>query len=117
MVPDVHKELLECKEQLGRQDPRRVYGAADRPHKQHKTTDTGWKCPAQHTRAWCCNETWSLRLPKGARSQAALSPTLTSQPFPAIPNLVPSSQPLNFAFRRTEVRIHPSSTKKEKDIG
>jgi len=49
MVPDVHNELLECKEQQGRQDLRRVYGAEDRPHKQHKATDTGWKCPAQHT--------------------------------------------------------------------
>ena len=46
------------------------------------------------TQASCCNKTWSLHLPKGARSQAALSPMLTSQPFPAIPNLVPSSQPL-----------------------
>jgi len=94
MVPDVHDELLECKEQQGRRDLRTVYGAEDRAHKQHKSTDTGWNCPAQHTRASCCNKTRSLRLPKGVRSRADLSPTLTSQLFPPIPNLVPSSQPL-----------------------
>jgi len=114
MVPDVHNELLECKEQLGRQDPRRVYGAEDRPHKQHKTTDSGWKCPAQHTRASCCNETWSLHLPKGACSQAALSPTLTSQPFPAIPNLVPSSQPPQLRFQKDRGQNPPILNKKRK---
>jgi len=50
-VPDVHNELLECKEQRGHQDLRRVYSAEDGPHKRHKTTDTGWKCPARHTQA------------------------------------------------------------------
>jgi len=121
MVPDVHNELLECKEQQGHQDPRRVYGAEDRPYKQYKTTDIGWKCPAQHTGASCCNETWSLHLPKGARSQAALSPTLTSQPFPAIPNLVPSSQPLPSPCPSTSLSegqrsesTHPQQKKKEK---
>jgi len=80
--------------------------------KTQKTDDTNNTAP--QTRAGTALLTWaedkplpSLYMPKGARSCTALSPTLTSQALPAMPNCGPvppdPPQSLNLAFRGSRV--------------